>query len=215
MTAGLADIGHSMVMTPAPAAFARMWVVMMAAMMLPGLVPALLAEPAGQPGAASRVASGVALAGGYLAVWAAAGIIPFAAVSALSRAGQASPWLDRAGGAALVLAGAYQFSRTKRRLLAASDPQWPASARQAGGPAGWARSGLAHGLRCLGCSGALMAVLLVTGIMNLGWMAAISASCTAEKAGPWRVTVSRLTGAVLCGLGLAVVAWPQALRLIT
>jgi predicted metal-binding membrane protein len=213
MTAGLAEAGHGMMMSPAPAGFAGMWVVMMAAMMLPGVLPVLLAEAAVQPGPARRMSSGGTLLASYLAVWAAAGLIPFAALTALSRVSQASPRLDQAGGLILVLAGAYQFSRAKQRLLTAGDTRQPGrSAGRAPGLVSPAYSGLNHGLRCLASSCALMIVLLVTGVMSLGWMVVISATCTAEKIFPWRVAVSRTAGAALLGLGLAVLVWPQILQ---
>jgi len=164
---GLAQAGHRMAMSPRPAGFAGLWVVIRAAMMLPGLVPVTLAEVAGRAGPARQAASRIALAGGYLAVWTAAGIIPFAALTALTRASQPGSWPVYAGGAILALAGACQFSGAKRRLLAAGDPRRPPRPRRAG-PAGAARPGLTHGLRFLRSSGALTAVPLVTEIMNLG-----------------------------------------------
>ena len=143
----------------------------------------MLAKLARRAGPARPAASGIALARGYLAVWTAAGIIPFAAPTALSRVSQPGSWRGYAGGAILVRAGPYQFSGVKRRLLAACDPATAARPRRAG-LAGAVRTELTHDLRCLGSSGALMAVLPVTGIMNLSWMAAIGAACTAEKITP-------------------------------
>jgi predicted metal-binding membrane protein len=212
MTPGLAEAGHGMMMSPPAVRFAGMWMVMMAAMMLPGALPVLLAEAAAQPGPARQLSSGATMIAGYLAVWAAVGLIPFAAEAGLSRVSQAGPSLDRAGGLILVLAGAYQFSRAKRRLLAALDPRQPGGTDRAPGLVSSACSGLNHGLRCLGSSCALMVVLLVTGLMSLGWMVVISATCTAEKIFPFRVAVSRIAGAALLGLGLAVLIWPQLLQ---
>ena len=49
---------------------------------------------------------------------------------------------------------------------------------------GWmgaARLGLAHGIYCLGCCAALMALLFVFGVMNLVWVAALALFVLVEK----------------------------------
>ena len=63
--------------------------------------------------------------------------------------------------------------------------------------------GLRHGLHCLGCCWALMALLFVGGVMNLVWIAALSLLVAAEKllpGGPW---IGRAAGAAL-------IAWAAA-----
>jgi predicted metal-binding membrane protein len=62
--------------------------------------------------------------------------------------------------------------------------------------------GVAHGLYCLGCCWALMALLFVGGVMNLLWVAAIAGLVLVEKvarAGPW---VGRVAGLALVGWGV-------------
>jgi predicted metal-binding membrane protein len=66
--------------------------------------------------------------------------------------------------------------------------------------------GLRHGSYCVGCCWVLMALLFVTGVMNLLWVAAIAAFVLVEKvapAGPW---LSRVTGLLLAVGGAWVVA---------
>jgi predicted metal-binding membrane protein len=56
-----------------------------------------------------------------------------------------------------------------------------------------------------------MAILLAVGVMNLGWMGAITVICFAEM--NWRHggAVSRVVGIGLLALGLAVLLHPQFL----
>src|SRR5262249_14892534 len=81
--------------------FIAMWVVMMAAMMLPGAAPAVLRR--------ARVSGGVRtvplFVGSYLAVWALVGV----AVYALNR-----PHGSMAAGAVVAAAGAYELTPVKR-----------------------------------------------------------------------------------------------------
>ena len=75
---------------------------------------------------------------------------------------------DRSGpyaaGGVIVAAGLYELTPFKRMSLR----------RCRSAPHGNAvRSGIAHGRDCVGCSGALMAVLFVLGVMSLFWMAVI------------------------------------------
>src|SRR5207249_347631 len=77
---------------------------------------------------------------------------------------------------AIAAAGLYELTALKRLSLrrCRSAPR--------GGTA--FRSGLAHGLDCIVCSGALMAVLFVLGAMNLFWMAVVAVAIFAEKVLP-------------------------------
>jgi predicted metal-binding membrane protein len=194
MLDGFVKVGRAVPWDISPVAFAGTWTVMMTAMMLPGVIPVVMA--AGPSTGAVRVAA-------YLGVWVSTGAIAFGALVALNEIGQPSPGLHRAGGALIVLAGIYQFTGWKRRLLQRPDP----GAR-----------GLSHGLRCLGASWALMSVLLVVGVMNVVWMAVVSAICLGEKAGgkasPRRPTFATVVGVVLVGCGLVVLIEPRMLVVI-
>jgi predicted metal-binding membrane protein len=204
MLDGLAKAGRAMPFDSSPAGFAGMWTVMMAAMMLPGIVPAAVA---------SRSSTGAAVTLGYLAVWIAAGVVAFGVLAALNGVGQPNAVLDRTGGAMVVLAGAYQFSGWKRRLL----ERYGASGRITSGSGVFGGAfgvGLSHGLRCVGASWALMAVLLVVGVMNVAWMAAIGAICFGEKVSTHRAALATGVGLVLVALGLVVLAEPRVLDVI-
>jgi len=62
--------------------------------------------------------------------------------------------------------------------------------------------GLEHGFYCLGCCWVLMALLFAVGVMNLLWMAVLTAFVLIEKlvrAGQW---IARVSGLLLLGFGV-------------
>src|SRR5207247_1596561 len=66
--------------------------------------------------------------------------------------------------------------------------------------------GLRHGLYCLGCCWALMALLFVAGVMNLLWVAAIAVTVLVEKVVPRGDLVGRLAGVALVAAGVLLLA---------
>lgn len=54
--------------------------------------------------------------------------------------------------------------------------------------------GLRHGWNCAGCCWATMALMFVLGVMNLLWMAALTALCLIEKVAPAGDRVGRVAG---------------------
>ena len=186
-----------------------MWVLMMAAMMLPSATPMLL----GFAAFARRVSPprprghALAFAGGYLLVWtgfsAAAtmlqwGLLEWRLISPMMEA--TSPWL---AGSLLVFAGAYQFSHWKvaclklcRAPLEFLAQHWRA------GMGGAVTMGFRHGAYCLGCCWALMMLLFALGVMNLFWIVALMLLVLAEKSLPKMQRVLRIGGGGLCGWGL-------------
>ena len=100
--------------------FLGIWIVMMAAMMLPSAIPTVTLY--GSLATERRHLASVAFVAGYLAVWAAAGLVAFALATAGGRvAGGVLAW-DRAGrwaaGATLLVAAAYQLTPLKNACLA-------------------------------------------------------------------------------------------------
>ena len=186
------------------AAFVAMWTVMMAAMMLPSLLPMLrqyrvALHLAGE----QNVDALTALAGvAYFAVWALIGVMVFALGAAWAQLEMTWPVLARgapvASGAVVLAAGALQFSAWKARQLARC------RAVPAPGRAAW-RFGLRLGLRCAGSCAGLTAILLVTGVMDLRAMAAVSAAITLERLAPAGQHMARYVGAVAIGAGLLLV----------
>ena len=212
MVEGVAQVGRAMTFAMSPAAFLWMWAIMMMAMMLASVAPLVVAYSKWRPlmaGTNSRVV----FAAGYLLIWIMTGVLALAALKALGEVSHSNPWLDRAGGAVLVVAGAYQFTRSKRTSLRVyRDSLHSRSTYTArGGPIAAARAGLHHGLCCLAGCWALMAVLLVVGVMNLAWMAGIAVTCFAEKNWRHETAITSFAGVGLLGLGLAVLLHPQFL----
>ena len=102
------------------------------------------------------------------------------------------------GGFVLILAGLYQWRPFKEACL--SNCQSPLSfIQQQGGfrrdRRGALTLGFRHGIYCIGCCWALMALLFVGGVMNLLWIAALSIFVLVEKITPAGRLISRIAGA--------------------
>ncbi len=192
---------------PAVAAtFLGMWIVMMAAMMLPSLVPMLwrYRQAVGGSGA-MRLGRLTALVGaGYFAVWIVLGMVIFPVGVALATVEMQRPALARAVpvaiGVVVLLAGALQFTAWKAHHLACcrEEPRrgLPRDMRTA-----W-RHGVRLGLHCSYSSAGPTAILLVIGVMDLRVMAVVTAAITAERLAPAGERVAHAIGALVGGAGL-------------
>ena len=108
----------------------------------------------------------------------------------------------QAGGAVLVAAGLFQLSPLKNACLShCRNPMGYFLRRWRDGPAGALRMGTAHGVVCVACCWALMAVAFALGIMNLLWMAALTAMLVIEKNAPGGRQWGIVFGALLLGWG--------------
>jgi predicted metal-binding membrane protein len=165
------------------ASFIAVWVVMMAAMMLPGAAPAVLRRAQASGG----LRAVPLFTGSYLAVWALVG----AAAYALYR-----PHGSVAAGAITVVAGAYEVTPLKRHFRR----------RCRDG----VRSGFGFGLCCAGSSIGLMAMLLALGVMSVTWMAVIAVLVLAQKLLPARAAIDVPLALAIAGLGtwIIIVPWP-------
>jgi predicted metal-binding membrane protein len=74
------------------------------------------------------------------------------------------------------------------------------------GSVGALQMGLVHGVCCLGCCWLLMCLLFVVGVMNLVWVAALTAFVLVEKIGPFGPIVARVAGAIMIVFGILVMA---------
>jgi predicted metal-binding membrane protein len=186
-----------------------MWVIMMAAMMLPSAVPMVrmyTRSAEGQSGHATGQLTG-AFVGGYLAVWTA-----FSAVITLTQwellelrlvtpmMESASSWLS---GGLLLAAGAFQFTAFKNSCLKkCRTPLGFLLAEWRPGVRGAFVMGLRHGVYCAGCCAMLMLLLFVLGVMNLAWILVLTLIVLAEKLLPAKsVWPSRALGAGLIAWG--------------
>jgi predicted metal-binding membrane protein len=191
--------------------FTGVWVVMMAAMMLPSLAPTVSVYAALVRRERSRV---LLFAGGYLLVWSAAGVVVYGLFElGKSLFANALAWHN--GGrwlaaGVLMLAALYQLTPYKRGfLLKCRSPLRFLRATWRDSRSGAFVMGLRNGGWCLGCSWALMAALFALGVMSLTWMALIAGLVALEKVGPWGRTAKVATAGVLVVLAVAILALPR------
>ncbi|WP_123686457.1 DUF2182 domain-containing protein [Amycolatopsis thermoflava] len=208
------DMAGAMRPWPGEAAlFLGVWVVMMAAMMLPSVVPFSLGM---RRLLCSRGLRGHGLFAGYFLVWAVAGIGAFAFVQGLEGAMIGpSTTAVRAGGVVLLVAGVYQLTPLKRVCLRHCRSPMALllehSETAMRGRFGVLRVGVSHGGYCLGCCWALMAVLLAAGMMNLVWMAVFAAVVALEKVTRHGELISRVVGGLLLATAIVLLAQPALL----
>jgi predicted metal-binding membrane protein len=170
------------------ASFTAVWVVMMAAMMLPGAAPAVVRSAQASGG----VRAVPLFIGSYLGVWALVG----AAVYALYR-----PHGSVAAGAVTVAAGVYEVTPLKRHFRRRCRDS--------------ARSGFQFGLCCAGSSIGLMLMLLALGVMSITWMALIAGLVLAQKLLPVKAAIDVPLALAIAGLGTWIIIAPWSVPGLT
>jgi predicted metal-binding membrane protein len=196
----------------ASASFTAMWVVMMAAMMLPSLSLMLwrYRQAVGLAGESSlgRLATIAGL--GYFFAWTLFGLAVFPLGVLLARFEMQQPVLARAAPVAaagvVFLAGLVQFTSWKTRHLDRCR-RMPAhgSLVTAEAKVAW-REGMRFGFDCgLSCAN-LTAILLVVGVMDLRAMALVTAAITAERVWPGGERVAQVFGGFIISAGLLLIA---------
>jgi len=199
--------------------FLTVWVVGMAAMMLPSVWPmvAIYARlqarrrELARPAAAARTVMFVV---GYLLAWTGFGLLGWAVYQAAAGvAGHALAW-DRAGrwltSAVVLVAAVYELTPAKHACLRrCRSPLSFLLGAWRNGAAGALRMGLEHGAWCVGCCWALMAALFVIGVMSVAWMAFVAALIATEKLLPWRRAAVATVTALLVALALGVAFAPE------
>lgn len=193
-----------------------MWTVMMVGMMMPSAAPIILiyarvgrqAEMQGKPLAASGY-----FAAGYLLAWTAFSLFAVIGQWALERASLLTPTMESAsgilGGLVLIAAGLFQWTPAKDACLKRCQAPLIFIQRHGGfrrDPFGSLAVGCHHGLYCVGCCWALMALLFVGGIMNVVWIAGIAVFVLAEKVIPSGRLISRVAGVMLAAGGIWLIA---------
>jgi predicted metal-binding membrane protein len=195
--------------------FLGIWVVMMAAMMLPSAAPTM-ALYSRMTGARTPVV----FVAGYLLTWAGTGVIAFVAANAATwTGGHVLAW-DRAGrwvaGATLLVAAPYELTPLKdvclrkcRSALGFLLGSWR------GGWFGAVRIRVKNGAWCVGRCWALMASLFALGIMSVGWMALVAGLIAAEKILPWRRVATYGTAGIPLALHVLLLTAPDAVPNLT
>lgn len=174
-----------------------MWAVMMTGMMLPSATPMILLARGG--------ARPYSLAFGYLTIWAVFGVAAVTLQWLLLRGLILTPMMElssrRAGAVVLAVAGIYQWTPLKRACLQTCQAPMAFLARRwRSGLFGAFRMGVEHGAYCVGCCWALMLLLFVGGVMNLGVIAALTVFVAFEKLMPFGAWSGRLSGGVLVSM---------------
>jgi len=185
-----------------------MWLAMMVAMMLPPVLPwiwVFAAATKGRPDAPPAWGRTVIFASGYFVLWALYSLAAAGAQVVLAHLAVLEPATLRvgtvAGGALLLIAGIVQFTPLKRACLKhCRSPLGYFLTRWRDGPRGAFSMGLRHGVYCLGCCWALMALSFALGTMNLVWMFAVTLLLCVEKVAPGGEGWSR-------AFGVGFVAW--------
>lgn len=188
-----------------------MWTVMMAAMMLPTAAPMTFAFARMQhrPG---ETADGVGLAVamfacGYVAAWAAFSAVAAGLQAVATDIALLSPMAMKlisgpVAGAVLIAAGLYQWLPLKQACLKrCRSPIGFLMTEWRDGPGGAFVMGWRHGLFCIGCCAALMALLFVAGVMNVVWIIGLTVYVLIEKTVPFGGPLTRVVGVALMGAG--------------
>ena len=161
--------------------FLLIWIVMMAAMMLPGAAPAVVRR---------AQADGVRVVplfiGSYLAVWALAGILVYAGYR---------PHGTSVAGGLVIAAGAYELTRIKQSCRRRCQESL--------------RSGFAFGLYCFGSSIGLMLMLVALGVMSITWMLVIAVLVLAQKLQPPRPALDVPLALAIVALGILILVDPS------
>lgn len=186
--------------------FAVTWVVMTAAMMLPGSAPAVVR--AARPRRGGATATAVAFVAAYGAVWLLAGLAGYACVQAVRALNAGALAWASAGrylaAATVIAAGLYQLTPVKRRWLercTAPDLHLPRP-----GMPGALRAGVTHGLCCVACCWTLMVVLYALGMMSITWMVVVTVLIAGERLVTQRSVAVAAVAAVLVVLGVGIAA---------
>jgi predicted metal-binding membrane protein len=191
-----------------------MWLTMMIAMMVPSAAPTVLLFTAikrKRDASISPAMQAWIFVGGYLLIWAGFSLAAVLAQWALERAGLLSMAMASTsavlGGIILLAAGLYQFTPLKGACLRyCQSPVLFLSQHWRAGPAGALWMGLRHGAYCVGCCWFLMALLFVSGVMNLVWIAGIALYVACEKLLPLGRRLSYAAGVALIVAGAIVLA---------
>jgi predicted metal-binding membrane protein len=191
--------------------FLAAWQLMIAAMMLPSSLPMVRLFATASANQPRPLSAKAAFLGGYAVVWTGFGAAAFLGDLAVHRLVDRWGWLAARpgllGGAVLLLAGAFQFSKLKDRCLTVCrHPAGYLLQHYRRGTRAAFRLGAGHGVFCVGCCWALMLVAFAAGVANLWWMAALTAVMVFEKTGQGGRRGVRPIGVGLIILGLTLTA---------
>jgi predicted metal-binding membrane protein len=188
-----------------------MWTVMMVGMMTPSAAPMFLmyARVGRQTQAPGRPLSAtVWFAIGYFLVWIAFALFATSVQWALERTALLDFTMATTdnvlGGLIFVAAGLYQWTRLNDLCLTECQRPFEFVMRHGGyrrDASGCIALGFRHGAYCVGCCWALMALLLVGGVMNVLWIVLLALLAFLERVTSMGRLIARLAGIVLVAGG--------------
>ena len=189
-----------------------MWVVMMIAMMVPAAAPMILLFATINRKNKERqrpFAPTIVFLSGYLLVWWGFALLVTLAQWGLHQGALLSSMMGGVGpvigGIILIVAGIFQWTPLKSVCLKhCRTPLDHLMSHWRNGSQGALFMGMEHGLFCLGCCWFLMALMFVSGVMNLLWMAGIAIYVLIEKVIPqctWGNVVTWAVGGVMVAWG--------------
>ena len=194
--------------------YVSLWVVMMAAMMLPSAAPMVIVHAAverrkREVGRAAHPGATLAFAGGYLLAWIAYGVLAYALfqlLHSLDVDALSSHHGERDLAAGLIaVAAVYQLTPLKNVCLKkCRSPLGFVVGSWRDGRLGGIRMGAGQGAWCVGCCWAVMATLFALGLMSLVWMAVIAGLIAVEKLVPWERAATIGIACLLAVLALLV-----------
>ena len=191
-------------------AFMSIWVIMMAAMMLPTLAP--LVSRYARMIEAYRWLGMVQILSGYLGVWALAGIVAYGMTQLVTAVARSQPdLLTPLAMLIYAVGGVYQFTSLKDRCLATCRTPLAQLLEYASwkGHLRHVRVGFHHGVFCTGCCWSLMLLLFAFGWMNIILMVIVAAVVAVEKLwtrGRW---FSYAVGGACLVMAVGVLWFPQ------
>jgi predicted metal-binding membrane protein len=180
------------------------WLLMLAAMMLPTTLPLLQRFHHVVSARRNHAELVGLLIAGYMLAWVGFGIAAHLLDLILHMTARQVAWLTvhgwLPGAAVLLIAGGFQFTALKYRCL-----------DRCRTPAGFIVRhwhglrprhdafllGLSHGMFCVGCCWAIMLLMFVVGLGNVGWMLVLGAVMALEKNAPWGRKLAQPLGAAL------------------
>ena len=200
-----------------------MWTVMMTAMMVPTAAPMVLTfakirrRQAPDLGLVWPVVGFVL---GYVIVWTVfsgvATVVEWRLHVAMLLDADGSSANPLFGGLLLLIAGIFQWTPLKQACLRhCRSPLAFFISSWRGGWRGALTMGLEHGIYCVGCCWALMALMFVAGVMNFLWLTIIAAFVLLEKIVPSGRLVTNTAGILLTVWGLYLISHAVGQMLIS
>ncbi len=188
-----------------------MWLIMMVAMMTPTAAPMVMMFSTVNKNKKAKQQSYTStfiFLAGYLVAWAIFSLVISAIQWPLHEHGLLNPMMNSRSylmsGGILILAGFYQWTPMKNICLKhCRTPIGFLMTAWRNGTWGAFKMGLHHGLFCVGCCWALMAILFSVGVMNMLWVILITLLVLIEKILPFSPLMMRvLTGLILIFWGI-------------